>query len=101
VVGLTLVEADLSLALEAGIKNPVDHEQGSLDAAHLSQCEGQLILARVRGELAKNLAGATIPAAIVAMMRRMSGQLRSMSGSLILPPTSARTLAGVALGVKA
>src|SRR3546814_7856916 len=51
VVGLTLVEADLSLALEAGIKNPVDHEQGSLDAAHLSQCEGQLILARVRGEL--------------------------------------------------
>jgi hypothetical protein len=45
--------------------------------------------------------GATIPAAIVAMMRRMSGQLRSMSGSLILPPTSARTLAGVALGVKA
>jgi hypothetical protein len=25
------------------------------------------------------------------MMRRMSGQLRSMSGSLILPPTSAHT----------
>ena len=60
-MGLTLVEADLSLALEAGIKNPVDHEQGSLDAAHLSQCEGQLILARVRGELAKNLAGGDDP----------------------------------------
>src|SRR3546814_17445750 len=33
----------------------------SLDAAHLSQCEGQLILARVRGELAKNLAGGDDP----------------------------------------
>src|SRR3546814_1013956 len=28
---------------------------------HLSQCEGQLILARVRGELAKNLAGGDDP----------------------------------------
>src|SRR3546814_15856537 len=53
--------ADLSLALEAGIKNPVDHEQGSLDAAHPSQCEGQLILTRERGELAKNLAGGDDP----------------------------------------
>src|SRR3546814_5255068 len=34
-VGLTLVEADLSLALEAGIKNPVDHEQRS--AEHTSE----------------------------------------------------------------
>ena len=56
-MGLALVETDLSLALETGVENPVDHEQGALDATDLPQCEGQLILARVGSELAKNLAG--------------------------------------------
>jgi hypothetical protein len=66
-----------------------------------SQCEGQLILARVRGELAKNLAGGDDPRCDRRHDAQDVGPVRSMSGSLILPPTSARTLAGVALGVKA
>jgi len=100
-MGLALVETDLSLALEAGIENPVDHEQGALDAADLAQCQGQFILARVRGEFAKNLAGGDDPRCDRRRDAQDVGPVGSMSGSLILPPTSARTLAGVAFGVKA
>lgn len=31
VMGLALVESNLGAALQIGIQNPVDHEQGSLD----------------------------------------------------------------------
>src|SRR3546814_16833229 len=61
VVGLTLVEADLILALTDGIKHPVDHEQGSRDAAHLPKCYGQPILARISAEIAKHMAEGDTP----------------------------------------
>jgi hypothetical protein len=65
-----------------------------------SQCEGQLILARVRGELAKNLAGGDDPRCDRRHDAQDVGPV-ALDERLILPPTSARTLAGVALGVKA
>ena len=40
-----------------GVGGPVDHEQGAFDAADLPQGGRQLVLARVRGELAQDLAG--------------------------------------------
>ena len=57
VVRLALVQADLDAASHPGVGGPVDHEQGAFDAADLSQGGRQLVLARVRGELAQDLAG--------------------------------------------
>ena len=45
VVGLTLVESDLGLALHAGVEDPVDHEQASLDATDLAHGDGEFMLA--------------------------------------------------------
>ncbi|GBQ60961.1 hypothetical protein AA0313_2570 [Acetobacter indonesiensis NRIC 0313] len=60
-MGLALVETDLSLALETGVENPVDHEQGALDATDLPQCEGQLILARVREKVGLSVRLMSLP----------------------------------------
>src|SRR5690606_12327427 len=42
-----LVEPDLGAALQIGVQNPVDHEQGSLDAADLAQSRGKFVLPRI------------------------------------------------------
>ena len=38
------------------VRRPLDHEQGAFDAADLPQRRRQLVLARIRGELAQELA---------------------------------------------
>ena len=50
VMGLVLVEPDLGAALQIGVQNPVDHEQGPLDATVLAQSRGQFVLPRIRGD---------------------------------------------------
>ena len=61
VVRLALVQSDLDPPSHAGVGGPVDHEQGAFDAADLPQGGRQLVLARVRGELAQDLAGPQRP----------------------------------------
>ncbi len=56
-VGLTLVQADLRPAPNVGIHDPVDHEKGSLDAADLTQGDGELVLAWIGRQLPQDLAG--------------------------------------------
>ena len=56
-VGLALVQADLRLAPNVGIHDPVDHEKGSLDAADLAQGGGEFVLARIGRQLPQDLAG--------------------------------------------
>ena len=58
---LTLVETDLGAALQIGIQDPVDHKQLALDAADLPQSPRELVLPRIGGELAQNLAGRDAP----------------------------------------
>ena len=61
VMGFALVEPNLGTALQIGIQNPVDHEQGPLDATDLAQGCGQFVLPWIGGELAQNLAGRDAP----------------------------------------
>ena len=60
-MGLALVEPDLRAALQIGIQNPVDHEQGSLDAADFPQSRREFVLSRIGGELTQNLARRDAP----------------------------------------
>ena len=46
-VGLALVEAQLSAALQVGVGDPAQKEQRALDAPDLTQREGEFVLARV------------------------------------------------------
>ena len=55
VVRLALVQSDLDPTSHPGVRGPVDHEQGAFDAADFPQGRRQLVLARVRGELAQDL----------------------------------------------
>ena len=57
VMCLALVEPYLGAALQIGIQNPVDHEQGAFDAADLAQGRGQFVLPRIGSELTQDLAG--------------------------------------------
>ena len=56
VVRLALVEADLGAALHARVEDPFDDEQRALDPADLAQGRGQVVLARIGGELAQDTA---------------------------------------------
>jgi hypothetical protein len=56
-MGFAFVEADLGLALQTGVENPVDHEQRPFDTADFPKSKGQFILARIGGQLPQNLAG--------------------------------------------
>lgn len=69
VVGLTLVESDLGLALHAGVEDPVDHEQASLDATDLAHGDGEFMLAGIGRRLRRIWLGGTMPAAMVAKVR--------------------------------
>ena len=55
-VRLALVQSDLDSPAQAGVRGPVDHEQGAFDAADFPQGGRQLVLARIGGELAQDLA---------------------------------------------
>jgi hypothetical protein len=46
-MGFAFVEADLGLALQTGVENPVDHEQGSFDTADFPKGKRQFVLARI------------------------------------------------------
>ena len=54
---LTLVQADLGAALHVGVKEPFDDEESALDAADFTKRHGQLVLARIGGELLEQLTG--------------------------------------------
>jgi len=51
VMGLTLVQANLGPALHVGVEKPLDDEEGPFDAAYFAKRNGQLVLARIGGEL--------------------------------------------------
>ena len=53
---LALVQSDLDSPAQAGVRGPVDHEQGAFHAADFPQGGRQLVLARIGGELAQDLA---------------------------------------------
>lgn len=48
---LALVQADLHAALEAGVHDPVDHEERAPDAADFAQTRRAFVLAQIGGEL--------------------------------------------------
>ena len=52
-VRLALVQADQGTPAHVGVRGPLDHGQGAFDAADFSQRRRQLVLARLRGELAQ------------------------------------------------
>ena len=58
---LALVQADLGAPAHVGVRGPVDHEQGAFDAPDFPQGRRHLVLARIRGELAQDLARAHGP----------------------------------------
>jgi hypothetical protein len=47
VMGLTLVQANLGPPLHVGVEEPFDDEESALDAADFTECQGQLMLARI------------------------------------------------------
>jgi hypothetical protein len=49
VMGFTLVQANLGPPLHVDVEEPFDDEEGALDAADFAECQGQLVLARIRG----------------------------------------------------
>lgn len=49
-MSFAFVEPDLGTPLEFGIQNPVDHEQGALDATDFPQGCRELVLPRIGGE---------------------------------------------------
>ncbi|EYB80002.1 hypothetical protein KPB2_5308 [Klebsiella pneumoniae Kb677] len=55
-MSFAFVEPDLGTPLEFGIQNPVDHEQGALDATDFPQGCRELVLPRIGGEFPQNLA---------------------------------------------
>ena len=57
VMGLAFVQADLGPTLHVGVEEPFDNEERALDAADFAQREGQLMLARIGGELLEQLTG--------------------------------------------
>ncbi|KRS11137.1 hypothetical protein XM53_18000 [Roseovarius atlanticus] len=52
-----LVQTDLGAALHVSVKEPFDDEEGALDAADFAKRHGQLVLARIGGELREQLTG--------------------------------------------
>ena len=57
VVRFALVEPNLGLALQFGVEQPVDDEERPLDPPDLAQRQGKIVLTRIGGELAQELAG--------------------------------------------
>ena len=54
VVGFSLVQADVGTPLHGRVQRPVDHEEGALDAADFAQRRGEVVTARVGGQLAQD-----------------------------------------------
>ena len=61
VVGFSLVQAVLGAPTHGGVGDPVDHEQGAFDAADFAKGSREFVLARIRSELAQDLARAHGP----------------------------------------
>lgn len=57
VMGLALVQAYLGPALHVGVEKPLDDEERALDTADFTERHGQLVLARIGGELLEQLTG--------------------------------------------
>jgi len=57
VTGLTFVLADLGTTPHVCVEELFDDEEGALDAADFAERQGQLMLARIGGELLEQLAG--------------------------------------------
>ena len=53
-MGFSLVQADLGTPLHGRVQRPVDHEEGALDAADFAQRRGEVVTARVGGQLAQD-----------------------------------------------
>jgi hypothetical protein len=47
VMGLALVQANLGPTLHVGVEDPLDDEEGALDAADFAERHGQLVLSRI------------------------------------------------------
>jgi len=56
-MGLTLVQANLGTALHVGVEEPFDNKESAFDAADFTERQGQLVLARIGGELLEQLTG--------------------------------------------
>ncbi len=50
VMGLALIDAELCAALEVGVGDPSQEEQGAFDASHLAQRHGEFVGARTGGK---------------------------------------------------
>ena len=80
VVGLTPVRSDLGLALRAGVEDPVDHEQKtSLDVDRPRAWRRRVHAGGDRTPVYAGSGSGTMPAAMVAKVRRISGQFRTMT----------------------
>ena len=101
VVGLALADAQPGAALKAGVRDPAQQEQQSLDPADLLQGEGEFVLSRVGGQLAQDGGGLDGASAMETARRRRSGQLRSMRSVRMRAAIRGRTAAGAAFGSKA
>ncbi len=55
-MSFAFVEPDLGTPLEFSMQDPVDHEQGALDATDFPQGCRELVLPRIGGEFPQNLA---------------------------------------------
>ena len=57
VMRLALVQTNLGPALHVGVEKLLDDEEGPFDAAYFAKRNGQLVLARIGGELLEQLTG--------------------------------------------
>ena len=56
VMGFALVQPNVGTPAHLGVEHPIDDEQRALDAADFAQRRGELMQARIRRELAQQLA---------------------------------------------
>ncbi len=100
-MSFAFVEPDLGTPLEFGIQNPVDHEQGALDATDFPQGCRELVLPRIGGEFPQNLAWRDGPGSNGGGDAQDVGPIALIMAWLTFPPINARRCAGAADGLNA
>src|SRR5271166_4687866 len=61
--GLALIETEVCTSPQIGVLDPIEREQGALDAADLAQCLGKPVLARIGRQLLQDCGGRGGPGA--------------------------------------
>ena len=64
VMGLAFVQPDMGASAHVRVEHPIDDEERALDAADFAKRRGEIMLARIRSELAQQLARGGSPRAM-------------------------------------